>query len=344
MIGVEIPDRMLVPRFLGGGEIGFVEKPVPKPRRRQLLVRVRANALCGSERGQFFDGSEVTPGHEAAGVVVDAGPETRTGVGTHGVIYLMDFCGECRNCSQGFTNQCLNKRGDVGFNRDGGYGGYVSVNENVFFPVDEDIPLTEATLLLDIMGTTRHAIERGRRLRQDISSLGIAGAGPVGLGTLAMARVLLGSEVPVVISDLVPYRLSLAERLGGKVVNLSEQTVAEGVRDYGLEAIDLAIDTSGKGAARRSYLEVLDKRGVLVCAGHGQGLELDVSQDLIEPERAVLGSEYFCYGELASNLELLREHRRYLRQIITHTYPARRIQQAFETFFGGETGKVVVER
>ncbi|HZB10855.1 MAG TPA: alcohol dehydrogenase catalytic domain-containing protein [Rubrobacter sp.] len=86
------------------------------------MIGVKANALCGSERGQFFDGSGVTPGHEAAGVVVDAGPETGTAAGTRGVIYLMDFCGECRSCALGFTNQCMNKRGDVGFNKDGGYG------------------------------------------------------------------------------------------------------------------------------------------------------------------------------------------------------------------------------
>ena len=340
----DISDKMLAPRFLGGGEIDFVEKPVPVPQRGQLLVRVKANALCGSERHQFLDGSKVTPGHEISGVVVDAGPEARTEVGTCGVLYLMGFCGECRSCRLGFTNQCLNKRGDIGFNRDGGYGEYVSVSENIFFPVEKSMPLGEATMLLDVMGTTRHAIERGQQLRQDIQSIGIAGAGPIGLGVLAMARILLGPEVSVVISDLVPYRLALAERLGGKVVDLNERTVAEGVRSHGLEAIDLAIDTSGKSVARRSYLEVLSRRGVLVCTGHGEGLELELSRDLIAPERAVLGSEYFCYSELARNLELLREHRAYLRQIITHTFPVEQIQRAFELFFSGETGKVVIER
>ncbi len=335
---------MVVPRFLGAGEIDFVERPVPEPGPGQLLVRTRANALCGSERRQFFDGSEVTPGHEAAGVVAEAGPETRTAVGSFGVIYLMDYCGECRSCSSGFTNQCLSKRGDVGFNRDGGYGPYVLVNENIFFPTGEDIPPEEATMLLDVMGTTRHAIERGLRVREDVRSLGIAGAGPVGLGALAMAKILLGSETPVVISDLAPYRLDLARRLGGKIIDLRERTLAEGMRDHGLKTLDMAIDTSGKRAARRAHLEVLGKRGVLVCAGHGEDLSLEISRDLIAPERAVLGSEYFCYGELATNLELLREHRSYLGQIITHRYPVEDIREAFELFFGGETGKVIIVR
>src|ERR687898_1124567 len=337
------PSEMLVPRFLGGGEIGFLSKPVPEPGRGQLLIGVEANALCGSERGQFFDGSSVTPGHEAAGVVVDVGPETSTAVGARGVIYLMDFCGECRSCALGFTNQCSNKRGDVGFNTDGGYGPYVLVHENVFFPTGDDVPLAEATMLLDVMGTTGHAIRRGLMMREDVRSLGIAGAGPVELGALTMARILLGPEVPVVISDLSPYRLGLAGRLGGETIDLREKSLLEGLREHGLDEIDLAVDTSGKGAARQSHLEALSQRGVLVCAGHGEGLSLDVSRDLIAPERAVLGSEYFRYDELHTNLRILRDHLPYIGQIITHRFAVQDIQEASEIFFRGETGKVLVE-
>jgi threonine 3-dehydrogenase len=276
--------------------------------------------------------------------VVDAGPETRTAVGTRGVIYLMDFCGECRSCALGFTNQCTNKRGDYGFNKDGGYGPYVLVNENVFFSTGDDVPLAEATMLLDVMGTTGHAVRRGLSLREDVRSLAIAGAGPVGLGALAMAKILLGPEVSVVISDLSPYRLDLAGRLGGKTIDLREKELFEGLREYGLDEVDLAVDTSGKGAARQSHMEALSKRGVLVCAGHGEGLSLDVSRDLIAPERAVLGSEYFRYDELHSNLQILREHLPYLGQIITHRVALQDLQEAFEIFLRGETGKVLVER
>src|SRR5665213_2208377 len=98
-----IPSSMTVPRFLGGGKIDTVEKPVPEPGPGQLPVQVHANALCGSERPQFFNGSPVTPGNEAAGIVVVAGPNTNTKVGTASGIFLMDFCGECRSCQAGYT-------------------------------------------------------------------------------------------------------------------------------------------------------------------------------------------------------------------------------------------------
>ena len=286
----------------------------------------------------------MTPGHEAAGVVALAGPGTRTPVGTPGVIYLMDFCGACRSCRLGFTNQCLDKRGDMGLNRDGGYGAYELVHETAFFPVDRDLDLAEATLLLDVMGTGGHAVRRARLVHPDVQSLLVTGAGPMGLGVLAMARLLLGAEVPVVVTDVSAYRLELAERLGGRPVDVGRTSLEDGLRRHGLASVDLAIETSGKGVVRQACLGVLAKRGVLVCVGHREGLTLDVSPDLIATERAVLGSEYFCYRELPDNLPLLRAQRAYLTQIITHRLPIQEIEQAFTIFLGGASGKVVVEQ
>ena len=325
---------MTVPRFVGGGRIVFSEKPVPVPGLGQLLIQVKANALCGSERGQFRDGSVITPGHEAAGIVAATGPKTHIPAGTPGVVFLMDFCGACRSCLGGFTNQCEAKRADMGFSNDGGYGPYELVHENIFFPVTGDVSLSNATLLLDIMGTGGHALARAQQVRPDIELLRVAGAGPIGLGVLAMAKLLLGPDLPVYITDSIPYRLALAEKLGGIPLAPSERG----------PVVDAAIDTSGAEAARRSALDALGARGVLVCVGHGQGLALDISPDLIAPERAVLGSEYFRYDELPANLARLRTHREYLAPIITHRFSTGDIQMAFETFFGGETGKVVIER
>jgi threonine dehydrogenase-like Zn-dependent dehydrogenase len=339
-----IPALMKVPVFEGEGKISFREKPVPQPGANQLLIEVKANALCGSERWQFYDGTEITPGHEAAGVVVATGSETRTPIGTPGVIFLMDFCGTCRSCRLGFTQQCLSKRGDMGFNRDGGYGRYELIHENIFFPVDIGIPLAEATLLLDIMGTSGHAIKRAKLVRPDIETVLVSGAGPIGLGLLAMIRILFGEEIPVIITDFVDYRLELAEELGGLPIDLKRHTFADGLRFHGLTALDVAFDSSGKAAARRACLDSLAQRGVLVCVGHGEGLELTISPDLIAPERAILGSEYFQYDELPTNLDYLQKNRAYLSQIITHRFPIQEIQAAFELFFSSNTGKVVVEQ
>jgi threonine dehydrogenase-like Zn-dependent dehydrogenase len=342
MNAAKVEENMRVPRFVGHGKIEFGHKPVPRPGPGQLLLQVHANAVCGSERRQFADGTTITPGHEAAGTVAAAGPGTHTTVGTPGVVYLMLFCGSCRSCRAGFTNQCLNKQGDMGFNRDGGYGPYELVPEEVFFPVDADA--ADATLLLDIMGTGGHAIERCRMVRPDIESLLVMGAGPIGLAILAMAKIILGQALPVIVADVVPYRLKLAEQLGGLPVNVATGSLEDGLKRHGHFPVDVAVDTTGKGAARQGALNALAQRGALICVGHGEGLNLQISSDIIAPERSIVGSEYFRYNELSANLPRFREHRSYLKQIITHHFGVAELQHAFEVFFGGETGKVVIEQ
>ena len=340
-----IPSSCRVPHFVGNKEIKFKEKAVPEPGPGQLVLRVHANALCGSERPQFLDGAPVTPGHEAAGTVVAAGPGTNTAVGTTGAIFLMDFCGECRSCRLGFTNQCLQKRGDMGFNRDGGYGQYELINENIFFPVPDEFSATESTLLLDVMGTGGHAIERCRLMRPDIESLLVVGAGPIGLAVLAMAKIVIGQQLKVLITDIVSYRLKLAERLGGRPINVRENSLGAGIQSHGLVQVDMAVDTSGKQLARQEAVDAIAQRGSLICVGHGEGITLKISPDIIAPERSVVGSEYFRYNELPTNSQRLRKHRAYLSQIITHRMGVDQIQQAFEAFFFGcETGKVIIEQ
>jgi len=327
----------LAPTFLGKGRISFEAHDYGDPGPGELLIRVEANAICGTDRAQFNEGSTVIPGHEAAGTVVAVGSDTSTKVGTRGAVFLMDFCGQCRSCRAGHTNQCFAKRNDMGFTADGGYGPYEIVHESNFFPVPQSIGAAEATLLLDVMGTSHHAIRRLLSVREDVESLFIGGAGPIGLGVLAMAKVVLGRDVPVYVSDISEWRRNFAAELDGIPLNplsIDGLSAAAGV--------DAAIDSTGKTAARVDAFRLTGKRGVLVCVGHGEGFNADVSDDLIAPERSVLGSEYFRYDEMADNLKLLESNLDWFSKIITHRVPVAEIDRAFELFLGGETGKVVV--
>jgi len=332
------------PRFLGESRIDFIDRPVPEPGPGELLIQPKANALCKSDYGAYHMGSDTTPGHEMAGVVVANGPGTSIAPGTVGAVFLMEYCGQCRSCRLGLTNQCLDKKADYGFTHDGGYGPYTVIQERTFFPIDPSLTPAEATLLLDIMGTDGHALKRAKLVHPDIQSVLVTGAGPIGLGVTAMVKLTFGFDTPVLITDLVDYRLKLAERLGAKPIHIGKETIAEGMARHGMQRVDLAVDGSGRTAAREEAFGQLDRRGLLVCVGHGQDLHLKVSPDLIGPERAVLGSEYFCFDEMEANHRLLLEHRDYVSQIITHHYPVEEISAAFEAFTGQQTGKVVVEQ
>ncbi len=225
----------------------------------------------------------------------------------------------------------------MGFTADGGYGPYELVHESNFFAVPPHIGAAEATLLLDVMGTSHHAIRRLSAVRSDVESLFVGGAGPIGLGVLAMAKVALGPDVPVYISDLSKWRREFARSLGGIPLDPAS---TDGLS--AAQGVDAAIDSTGKTAARNAALQLTGKRGVLVCVGHGESLNLEVSDDLIAPERSVLGSEYFRFDEMPENLRLLEENLDTFSAIITHRVPVAEIDHAFELFLGGETGKVVV--
>jgi propanol-preferring alcohol dehydrogenase len=325
------------PAFTGDGAVRLIPHTYRDPGEGELLISPKANAICGTDRGMFLGGVAHIAGHETAGVVLSAGPGTTTPVGTRGVVYLMDYCGQCRSCLLGATNQCLAKRGDMGINVDGGYGPLEVVHESNFFAISDDIPLETATMLLDVMGTSSHAIGRAQLVRPDIESVYIAGAGPIGLGLVIMAKLRLGMDLPVYISDISPWRRNFAESFGAIPVDASD---AASMRTVGRP--DIAFDASGKEVARRAALDILAQRGALICVGHGEGVALSVSDDLIAPEHAVLGSEYFRYDELAGNLDLLQKHHDLVARVITHTFPVEEIEAAFAAFLSGETGKVVV--
>ncbi|WP_420114402.1 alcohol dehydrogenase catalytic domain-containing protein [Pseudactinotalea sp.] len=324
------------PHFDGGGVIRVADREYRDPGPGELRVRIGANAICGTDRHEYHEGVGIVPGHEAAGVVESAGSGTSSPVGTRGAIYLMDFCGECRSCRVGATNQCSAKRQDVGQTSDGGYGPYALVHESQFFPITDDVSLVAATMLLDVMGTSGHALERAELVRSDTESVLVVGAGPIGLGLVAMAKLRYGHDFPVHVTDVSEFRLELAATLGANPVHAGDEQAVRALQP------DIAFDSSGKTAARELALASLSQRGALICVGHGEGLGIDVSRDLIAPERAVLGSEYFRFDEMPANLAVLREHGDYLAQVITHPMDVGDLAEAFELFLSGRTGKVVV--
>ena len=245
------------------------------------------------------------------GVIVDKGKNAKFDIGMKGAVYLYDYCHKCRSCQLGLTNQCLHKNCDYGFNVDGAFCEYYLVNDYVFFPVDESVDVINATLLLDVMGTGGHATKRAQLVHKDIQSVLINGAGPIGLGLLAMSKLTFAKDLPVLINDVKSSRLPLAEKMGGLPIDLSKQSLEEGMEQHGIKNPDVAIDATGKAIARKNALQALAKRGVLVMVGNGEGLEFEQYPDMGGPERSILGSEYFSYNEMEANHELLKNNQEY---------------------------------
>ena len=197
------------------------------------------------------------------------------------------------------------------------------------------------------MGAALPAQARGDLDRRSfLRRSGLVAGSLAAVGTLSVGAVRKaqagpppppGAAVTVRISDVSPWRLEYARSFGAEAVDARDPDVLASLAEA-----DVAFDATGKQPARQAALSALGRRGVLVCAGHGEALLLSVSEDLIAPERAVLGSEYFAIDELSRNLALLRDNRDLISRVITHTFNVRDIAGAFAVFLSGESGKVVV--
>ena len=159
-----------------------------------------------------------------------------------------------------------------------------------------------------------------------------------------MSKLTFAKDLPVLINDVKSSRLPLAKKMGGLPIDLSKQSLEEGMEDYGIKNPDVAIDATGKAIARKNALNALAKRGVLVMVGNGEGLEFEQYPDMGGPERSILGSEYFSYNEMEANHELLKDNQEYLSQIITHQYNIKDVQKSYEHFFSpdSDAGKIAV--
>jgi threonine 3-dehydrogenase len=328
-------------RFVGGGRVEIVELPVPEPGPGEVLVRVDACALCGTDRHALEHGAPVTPGHETAGEVVETGPGVdapRTG--TRGVVYLVDFCGACAACRRGWTNICLDRRRMYGFDAPGGFADYQVVRAGCFLPVDRRVRPGQATALLDLLGTAGHALRRAgpatpRRVL-------VLGCGPIGLGALAMAAALGVAERYGV--DLAGDRLELAERLGAVPVDAARTDPVAFLRAAVPDGFDVVVEAAGRTETQRQALELAGPGGrVLVVAHNPRPLELRTSIDLIQREVALVGSEYFPVAELAANQALLLDGRVDPGPLLTHRFPLEELGAACDAFWSGRTGKVLIE-
>jgi threonine 3-dehydrogenase len=327
-------------RFLGGGRVRVDEVETPSPAAGELLVRVHSNALCGSDRAALAGGSAVIPGHEISGRVAAHGAGVSgPPVDTCGIVYLVAFCGRCAACARGATNVCVERHAMYGFTAPGGLADYVCVRAECFLPLDADVPLDHATSLLDLFGTTLHALRRGGLTAGE--RVGVIGCGPIGLGTIAVARALGAGEVYAV--DVSARRRALAELAGATPFTAGARTVQALHRATG-GGCDVVVEAAGLPETQRQALESARAGGRVVAVAHSaEPVAVRVSQDLIAREISLFGSEYFRLDEHADALGLVRSGRLDPAPLITHRFALDEAEAAYRCFLSGETGKVLVQ-
>jgi threonine dehydrogenase-like Zn-dependent dehydrogenase len=197
-----------------GGTLRYETVPDPAPRTGEVVVKVYACSICGSDLHAFHGKHPRLTfprilGHEFAGEVVEVGAGiSRSLIGQRVCCDIDIPCGHCRQCRDGRSNICENLR-TTGFDRDGAYAELVSVPDYNLYRLPDTVSYDQASAV-QVLGISYHAV--AHRVQPVAGEkIAVIGAGPIGLGAALIAQQM-GAEVTIL--DLLDYRLEMARRLG----------------------------------------------------------------------------------------------------------------------------------
>ena len=253
--------------------------PVPRPGHGEVLLRVKASTICGSDirciyhehLGKGPEGYQgVIAGHEPSGQIVEAGSGCRRfGVGDRVVVYHISGCGVCNDCRRGYMISCTNEkyRRAYGWQRDGGMADYMIAEEKDLIALPQELTYADGAQVACGFGTVYEAIEK-ITINGNHSVL-VTGLGPVGLAAASLCRKL-GAQSIIGI-DVVPERLQIAQSLElcDIVLTAGPDNVTQ-VKDltggYGAER---AMECSANAAARATAIRATRKWGKIAFVGEG---------------------------------------------------------------------------
>lgn len=327
--------------FEGDEQIVLVEKTLGEPGQGQIVLDIRASGVCGSDLHNYHLSAEqshgedavrsaaITPGHEIAGVVEKVGPGVDgLSVGDRVAVYHYSGCGHCVWCRKGLDNHCLNKT-VYSFTRDGGFQDKLVVNARDCVGIPDGMSYTAAAFMACGGATAFQAIRR-----VDVPPGGhviVVGLGPVGLVTMLWLQAY-GIRAAGVDPDSA--RRDFASSLG--LVDIRADA-----RDS-LGRFDSAIDASGNANGRASAVRAVRPWGTVVLVGLGQGINLEVNEDLIYSQVTMRGSHVFG---MPTMMEAYREAARLKLQldaVLTVRCDLPSAPEAIHSFAKGGVGKTVV--
>jgi threonine dehydrogenase-like Zn-dependent dehydrogenase len=311
---------MKAAKFEGEGRISVVEIAMPDVGTHEVLLRVVACSLCGSDLRPWRQGWPLTPGHEVFGVVQQPGHAMH---GRRCLAYIPVWCGQCPECLAGHNHICRNARELIGWQRPGGYAQYLAVPQQCLLPVPDDISDHLAPLLLDTIGTAGHGVRLARRI-VDAGRVLVLGAGPIGLGGLLVLQHFGFDRVDVF--DPNPFRRGIAASLGGQPL----EAIAPDA------AYDLVLECSGKDAGRQSALESVRALGAVVQLGESDAWQVQETKAIRRKDFYYIRSFYFPTSEYPENIEILRRGRVQFERLVDAQVPLEGLSSLFAQFAAGD--------
>jgi threonine 3-dehydrogenase len=321
--------------------------PEPDVHPGEVLIRVLRTGICGTDLhirswDAWAQGAVRTPvvlGHEVAGEIVEVG----SGVDTVDVGDLVSIeghvvCGRCRWCLGGRRQLCPNTV-SVGIDRDGGFAEYVAVPAtNVWRHRDRIDP--DVAAIFDPFGNAVHAALSFKVLGEDVL---ITGAGPIGIMSASVVRHAGARNV--VITDLSPQRLALADSIGAvtRTVDVSSTQLRDVVAELGMvEGFDVGLEMSGAAPALHSMIASMAHGGHIALLGlPSASIEFDWSRVIhsMLTVKGIFGREMF---ETWYAMSVLVASGLDISPVITDRFHYTEWEAAFDTAAGAHGGKVVM--
>jgi L-iditol 2-dehydrogenase len=339
--------------FHAPGEMVIEELPIPQIAADEILIRVRAASVCGtdlriSRYGHFKipGGQHRVQGHEVAGDVVQVGREvTGLAEGDRVAVTPNVGCGRCRFCRRGLNNMCPDYDA-FGISLDGGFQEYLRIpgfalQRGNVFSLPAGIGYAEAALVEPFSCCLRgqQALNVGYE-----DTVLIVGAGPIGAFNVLLAR--LAGAKKILVANRSQSRLDRMKEFGADVlINVSEQDLAQVVLDEtNGQGVDVAITAVSSAAVQEQAVQLLATHGRLnFFAGLGVAAGVGIDTNRVHYKGLTLtgttGSSNTDYGKA---LELVGERRVDLSTLITQAFPIDDIAGAFEYAAAGVGMKAVV--
>ncbi|MFH1017953.1 MAG: L-threonine 3-dehydrogenase [Pseudomonadota bacterium] len=330
-----------------GAEFGDV--PVPRPAPDEVLIKVKAASVCGTDLHIFnwdaWSASRIkTPlvfGHECTGEVVEVGANVSdVPVGSHVSVETHITCGHCYQCRTGAEHVCRNVK-VVGVDRPRAYAEYLAVPARNAWINDDSLPWEIATLL-EPFGNAVHAVHAGEGVSG--KTVLVSGCGPIGIMSIAVAKAQ--GALAVYATEVNPYRIDLARKMGPTAVYDAAKTdVFEAIMDQTKgEGVDVLLEMSGAVKGMEDGFRVLKNGGSAALLGLPSAPpKFDLTDHIIMKGAKVYG----IYGR-----EMFRTWYRSkalvqsglvdLSKIITHTFPLKKFPEAMEVVASGKCGKIVL--
>jgi threonine 3-dehydrogenase len=324
----------------------LAEVPEPEIGINDVLIRIRKTGICGTDLhiyewdawAQKTIPVPMVVGHEFVGEVVGFGANVSdftVGDLVSGEGHVV--CGRCRNCLAGRRHLCAHSIG-LGVNRPGAFAELVAMPmTNIWhhWPgIDEEV-----ASIFDPFGNAVHTALTFPVLGEDVL---VTGAGPI--GCMAAAVVRHAGARHVVVTDLNPYRLDLARRMGATLAfDPRERDLGDVQRELGMtEGFDIGLEMSGSADALRSLIANMAHGGRIALLGIPTGeVSLDLNPVIFDmlTIKGIYGREMY---ETWYKMTVMLQSGLDITPVITHRFPYTEFERGFEAMISGNSGKVVL--